>query len=173
VPDPDDRVVGRVVKAHGLHGELVVDPSTDHAATRFAVGSVLRVRGGSSGAPDHLTITAARRHGERLLVTVDEIADRAAAEALRSAALAAPPLDDAPTDPDEFHDHQIEGLAVELTDGTPVGTVDDVVHGAGGELLVVARPGDDDLLVPFVAAIVPVVDIDAGRIVLDPPDGLL
>lgn len=168
-----DRVVGRVVKAHGLRGELVVAPSTDHAATRFAPGAVLRVDGGSPDAPRRLTIATSRPHGGRYLVTVDEVADRDAAERLRSASLAAPPLDDAPADPEEFHDHQLEGLAVELADGSPVGTVADVVHGAGGELLVVTRPGDDDLLVPFVHAIVPVVDVAAGRVVLDPPDGLL
>jgi 16S rRNA processing protein RimM len=48
-----------------------------------------------------------------------------------------------------------------------------VVHGAGGELLAIARPGADEALVPFVAAIVPEVDLTRGRLVLDPPEGLL
>ena len=166
----DERVVGRVVKAHGLRGELVVEPRTDHVDARFAPGAVLSVRGRALPA---VTVTAARRHGGRLLVQVEEVADRDGAEALRAAELTAPALADAPQDPDEFHDHQLEGLAVVLVDGTPVGTVTAVVHGAGGELLAVARPGGDEALVPFVAAIVPEVDLAGGRVVLDPPEGLL
>jgi 16S rRNA processing protein RimM len=169
----DDRVVGRVVKAHGLRGELVVEPRTDHVDARFRPGVVLSVRGRRVSGPGNLTVTAARRHGERLLVVVEEITDRDAAEALRTAELTAPPLDEEPDDPDEFHDHQLEGLAVVLADGTSVGTVTDVLHGAGGELLAVRRPDGGEALVPFVAAIVTEVDVTGGRLVLDPPEGLL
>ncbi|MDL5155974.1 ribosome maturation factor RimM [Actinomycetospora termitidis] len=167
-PDPSDlRVVGRVVKVHGLRGELVVEPSTDEVEARFAAGSVLRLPDGGS-----LTIRAARWHSGRLLVAAEEVGDRDAAEALRRATLSAPPSEAAPDDPDEFHDHQLEGLRVELADGTVVGTVTAVDHGAGGDLLVVDRPGSE-LLVPFVRAIVPTVDVAGGRVVLDPPEGLL
>lgn len=175
---PDERVVGRVVKAHGLRGELVVESRTDNVEARFAPGAVLSVRGpgtsgGGSPGVGRLTVTAARRHGDRLLVRVEEVTDRDAAEALRSAELTAPALADAPEDPDEFHDHQLEGLTAVLADGTPVGTVTAVVHGAGGELLALERPGGDEALVPFVAAIVGEVDVAGGRLVLDPPEGLL
>ncbi|MHC1560405.1 ribosome maturation factor RimM [Actinomycetospora sp. C-140] len=167
---PDERVVGRVVKAHGLRGELVVEPRTDNVEARFAPGTVLSVRGSRLPA---LTIRAARRHGDRLLVTVEEVGDRDGAEALRSAELTAPALDGVPDDPDEFHDHQLEGLTAVLADGTVVGTVTAVLHGAGGELLAIERPGADEALVPFVAAIVTQVDVPGGRLVLDPPEGLL
>lgn len=170
---PDDRVVGRVVKAHGLRGELVVEPRTDNIEARFAPGTVLSVRGSRASAIRSLTIVGARRHTDRLLVTVEEVGDRDAAEALRTAELTAPALAEAPEDPDEFHDHQLEGLAVVLGDGTPVGTVTAVLHGAGGELLAVARAEGGELLVPFVAAIVTEVDVAGGRLVLDPPEGLL
>ncbi|MEJ2868539.1 ribosome maturation factor RimM [Actinomycetospora sp. OC33-EN08] len=167
-PDPSDlRVVGRVVKVHGLRGELVVEPSTDDVEARFAPGSVLRLPEGGS-----LTVRAARWHSGRLLVAAEEVADRDAAEALRRAVLSAPPSESTPEDPEEFHDHQLEGLRAELTDGTVVGTVTAVDHGAGGELLVIDR-ADGELLVPFVRAIVPTVDIAGGRVVLDPPEGLL
>lgn len=170
-PDDDLRVVGRVVKAHGLRGELVVEPSTDNAEERFAPGVVLQVAGGPAARA--LTITAARRHGERLLVTAAEVADRDAAEALRRALLAAPGSAEDTGDVDEFHDHQLEGLVAELTDGTVVGTVSAVAHGAGGELLVIEPAGGGELLVPFVKQIVPTVDVPGGRVVLDPPEGLL
>ncbi|HEY2195934.1 MAG TPA: ribosome maturation factor RimM [Actinomycetospora sp.] len=169
-PDPSDdlRVVGRVVKAHGLRGELVVDPSTDNPEERFAPGVVLQVAGGGS-----LTITAARRHGERLLVTAEEVTDRDTAEGIRRAVLLAAATDAATTDDDEFHDHQLEGLAAQLADGTVVGTVTAVSHGLGGELLVLEAPGGGEVLVPFVKAIVPTVDLAGGKVVLDPPEGLL
>lgn len=174
----DERVVGRVVRAHGLGGELVVEPSTDHEAIRFAPGSVLRVRasGRAAGLPERLTVTAARRHGDRLLVRADEVDGRDGAEALRTAALVAEPLDTGSLDvddPDEFGDHELEGCAAVLADGTTVGTVRDVRHGVGGELLVVARDDGSEVLVPFVAAIVVEVDVAARRLVLDPPEGLL
>jgi 16S rRNA processing protein RimM len=167
-PDPSDlRVVGRVVKVHGLRGELVVEPSTDDVETRFAPGSRLRLPDGG-----FLTVLAARWHSGRLLLAAEEVTDRDAAERLRRAVLSAPPSETAPDDPEEFHDHQLEGLRVELADGTVIGTVTAVDHGAGGELLVVDREGTE-LLVPFVRAIVPTVDVPGGRVVLDPPDGLL
>lgn len=169
----DERVVGRVVKAHGLRGELVVEPRTDHVDARFTPGVVLSVRGRRVSGAGQLTVIAARRHGERLLVTVEEITDRDTAEALRTAELTAPPLAEEPDDPDEFHDHQLEGLTAVLVDGTAVGTVTAVLHGAGGELLAIDRPGGEEALVPFVTAIVPEVDVAGGRLVLDPPEGLL
>lgn len=166
-------LVGVVVRVHGLRGEVVVDLHTDSPAERFAVGA--RLDGHRDGAPAAtLTVEAARPHSGRLLVRFVEAPDRDAAELLRGTRLlvdarALP----APDDPDEFHVHQLEGLRVELSDGTVVGTVREVVHGPGGELLVVARADLPDALVPFVRAIVPTVDVGAGRVVLTPPDGLL
>ncbi|GAA4937722.1 16S rRNA processing protein RimM [Actinomycetospora succinea] len=172
-PSDDQRVVGRVVKAHGLRGELVVEPRTDNVEARFAPGTVLLVRGSRLSQVTSVTVVAARRHGDRLLVTVEEVGDRDGAEALRTAELTAAALAEAPDDPDEFHDHQLEGLTAVLTDGTAVGTVTAVLHGVGGELLSVDRVEGGELLVPFVAAIVPEVDVAGGRLVLDPPEGLL
>ena len=169
-PSGDLRIVGRVVKAHGLRGELVVEPSTDNAAERFAPGVVLRVSGVRGR--DVLTITAARRHGERLLVTAEEVADRDTAEAMLRGVLQAEATDADIDDPDEFHDHQLEGLRAELADGTEIGTVTAVRHGAGGELLVLDGGAQGELLVPFVKAIVPTVDVAGGRVVLDPAEGL-
>jgi 16S rRNA processing protein RimM len=167
-------LVGVVVRPHGLSGELVVEVRTDAPEERFAPGAVLtrRLPGGVDAG--RLTVEAARPHSGRLLVRFVEAADRDAAEALRGSRLLVDAATLPPTgDPDEFHVHQLEGLAVELADGTAVGTVREVSHGPGGELLVVARPDLPDALVPFVRAIVPTVDLAGGRVVLTPPDGLL
>ena len=173
-PGPGPLLVGIVVRPHGLRGELVVDVRTDSPQERFAAGAVLTRAGADGVAAGVLTVESARPHSGRLLVRFAEAPDRDAAETLRGVRLlvdrdALPPTGD----PDEFHVHQLEGLAAELVDGTRVGTVREIAHGPGGELLVLARPGLPDALVPFVQAIVPTVDLDGGRVVLDPPEGLL
>jgi 16S rRNA processing protein RimM len=159
---------------HGLRGELVVEPHTDSPSERFSVGASFDARAPRGGFRGTLRVRAARPHSGRLLVTFEGVDDRDAAEALRGVRLflatsVLPP----PDDPEEFHVHQLEGLRAELADGTRIGTVRDVIHGPGGELLVLDRPDADDALVPFVSAIVPTVDVAGGRIVLDPPEGLL
>jgi 16S rRNA processing protein RimM len=166
-------LAGVVVRAHGLRGEVVVDVHTDSPDERFADGAVLVAR--RVGAPDvALSVESTRPHSGRLLVRFTEAPDRSAAEALRGTRLlvAAAALP-APDDPDEFHVHQLEGLRAELVDGAVVGTVADVIHGPGGELLAIRREGRDDALVPFVQAIVPTVDLAGGRVILTPPEGLL
>lgn len=166
-------LVGVVTRVHGLRGEVVVDVRTDSPEERFAPGA--RLVSSRAGEPDGvLTIETARPHSGRLLVRFVEAPDRTAAEALRGVRLlvGADAVGE-PGDPEEFHVQQLEGLRVELSDATPVGTVREVVHGPGGELLVVARPELPDALVPFVHAIVPTVDVAGGRLVLTPPDGLL
>jgi 16S rRNA processing protein RimM len=80
-----------------------------------------------------------------------------------------PPSDD----PEEFHDHELVGLAAVLGDGTPLGSVTEVVHGPAGDLLAIAREGGGEVLVPFIREFVPEVDVAGGRVVLTPPEGLL
>ncbi|WP_329789531.1 ribosome maturation factor RimM [Lentzea sp. DG1S-22] len=167
-----DVVVGRVAKAHGITGELAVDVRTDSPELRFALGAKLqaKLRDGTSRS---LTVSAARPHAGRLLVRFAEVVTRDVAEALRGTLLLGSTDDLPPTDdPDEFYDHELEGLAAELVDGTKIGTVKEILHGPGGELLVVIRDGGE-ALIPFVREIVPTVDVRGGRVVIDPPEGLL
>jgi 16S rRNA processing protein RimM len=167
-------MVGRIVKPHGIRGELTVDPSTDSVDLRFAVGAVLFVTARDGSVVRSLTVAAARPHSGRLLVTFEDVDGRDAADALRGAVLAAHTTDlPPPADPEEFYDHQLEGLAVLTVAGAPVGAVREVVHGAGGDLLVVDRAEGGEVLVPFVRQLVPEVDVPGGRIVVDPPPGLL
>ena len=169
-------VVGRVGRPHGIRGELTVQVHTDDPDLRFAAGSVLATEPAARGP---LTITSSHWHSGRLLVTFDGYADRDSAEDLRGTLLVMDSADVASaTDPDEFHDYQLVGLDVLTVAGQPVGVVTDVLH-QGQDLLVVqpAGPGTaggrHQILVPFVAAIVPDVDVKAGRLVIDPPSGLL
>jgi 16S rRNA processing protein RimM len=170
---PDVRVVGRVVKPHGIRGELVVDVRTDSPEERFVPGAVLatRARDGASGT---VTIAAARPHTGRLLVTFEGVVGRDAAEAMRGLLLVVDAADIAPSDdPEEFYDHELEGLEVVDVQGNRIGVVAEVLHTAASDLLSVRRPDGGEALVPFVADIVPTVDVAGGRVVVDPPEGLL
>jgi 16S rRNA processing protein RimM len=168
-------VVGRVAKSHGVRGELVVEVRTDEPELRFAPGVTLRGRLPRAKSLQQYTIESAREHSGRLLVYLNGIADRTAADALRGMLFVVDSADLPPSaDPDEYYDHELEGLTVRLTDDTVVGTVTEVLHSAAGELLSV-RAADDgrEILIPFVTAIVPTVSLADRLIVVDPPAGLL
>ncbi|WP_123023815.1 ribosome maturation factor RimM [Mycolicibacterium stellerae] len=168
-----DLVVGRVVRAHGITGELVVDVRTDDPETRFAPGTRLRARP-KNGPERSYVVESSREHSGRLLVRLTGVADRNAADALRGNLFLVdseelPPIDD----PDEFYDHQLEGLRVVTADGRLVGNVKEVLHTAAGELLSVTSETGAEVLVPFVSAIVTEVSLADQTIVIDPPEGLL
>jgi 16S rRNA processing protein RimM len=167
--------VGRVVKAHGVTGELVVDIRTDDPELRFAPGSTLRLRAkGSDQRERSYTIDTVRPHGGRLLVRLSGVADRGTADALRGSVFVIDSADLPPIDEDDtYYDHQLEGLRVQTTAGLELGTVIEVLHTAAGELLAVKRDQAPELLVPFVSAIVTSVSLESGIVEIDPPDGLL
>jgi 16S rRNA processing protein RimM len=169
-----DLVVGRVVKAHGITGEVVVEVRTDDPDTRFAPGNTLRGKS-KAGAECRYEVDSVREHGGLLLLRLVGVSDRNTAEELRGTLFVVdtadlPPIDD----PDEYYDHQLEGLRVQTTEGMQVGTVTEVLHTAAGELLAVHADGDGgEVLVPFVSAIVTTVSLTDRTIVIDPPEGLL
>jgi 16S rRNA processing protein RimM len=168
-----DLVVGRVVKAHGIAGEVIVEVRTDDPDIRFVAGSSLRGRPSRGGPESRYVIESVRDHGGRLLVRLGGVVDRNAAESLKGTLFVVdsevlPPIED----PDEFYDHQLEGLHVVTTTGTAVGSVAEVLHTAAGELLSV-RTEEGEVLVPFVSAIVTSVSLADQTIEIDPPEGLL
>ncbi len=173
---PDEVVVARVGRPHGVRGEVSVELRTDEPERRFADGAVLDVRHAGlrpAGVPRQLTVTGSRSHQDRLLLTFAEVGDRTAAEALRGALLVTDVAGQVPEDPEEFYDHQLVGLAVVTLEGAAAGTVAEVVHTGAQDLLVVRRAGREDTLVPFVTALVPQVDLTAGRVVVADRPGLL
>jgi 16S rRNA processing protein RimM len=166
--EPDLVVVGRIGKPMGVKGEVTVEVRTDDPDDRFADGAVLTTETGT------ITVESSRYQGKYLVVAFEGVHDRNAAEALRDTLVHVdrselPELEGE----DEFYDTQLIGLAAVLVDGTELGTVDDVLHLPGGDVLSVRREAATEVLVPFVKAIVPTVDLAAGRVVVDPPDGLL
>jgi 16S rRNA processing protein RimM len=166
-------VVARIGRAHGIHGEVTVQVRTDAPGERFVPGASLHVTGphGLAGV-DTVTLASVRDHNGTLLLGFEEVGDRTAAEALRGALLEA----DVPAetgDPDAWYDHQLVGLRVLDPDGAVLGQVVAVEHPPAQDLLVVRRPDGAQRLVPFVAALVPRVDVPGGAVVVDAPPGLL
>jgi 16S rRNA processing protein RimM len=163
-------VVGRIGRPHGVRGEVTVEVRTDDPDLRFAPGAVLLTEPAERGP---LTVVGHRWNGEVLLLAVEGIDSREEAEEIRNTELLVAVADlPALEDPDAFYDHQLVGLAARLTDGSELGEIVAVRH-EGGDLLVVHRSDGGEVLIPFVAAIVPTVDVAGGLVVVDPPEGLL
>ncbi|GAA2104149.1 ribosome maturation factor RimM [Streptomyces albiaxialis] len=164
-------VVARIGRAHGIKGEVTVEVRTDEPELRLGPGAVLTTDPSSAGP---LTIESGRVHSGRLLLRFEGVRDRTAAEALRNTLLVAEvDPEERPEDPEEFYDHQLADLDVVTRDGTSVGRIEEVAHPPGQDLLVVRREGGGEVLIPFVTEIVPEVDLEAQRVVIDPPPGLL
>jgi len=167
--------VGRIGRPHGVRGDVVVGVRTDEPELRFARGSRLDTDPIGVGP---LTVSGFRWHSGVLLVRFEGVSDRTAAAELGGTWLLVDSATLAPTDdPDEFRDGDLVGLTVRTVDGTVVGTVTDVLH--HGQDILSIRPAapaggrGEEILVPFVKAIVPEVDVAGGVLVIDPPPGLL
>mgnify|MGYP000911527566 FL=1 len=177
--------------AHALKGEVRLDIRTDDPEGRLAPGTSLPVQaprgdaGPAGPVPDHLTVARLRFDGARWFARFEEVGDRTAAEALRGAHL----LVDTSTadrdgadsaEDDAWYAHELIGLRAirvvpeALPDGGPqhLGEVVDLEPGVAQDRLVVRTPDGERIAVPFVEALVPEIDPDAGTITLAPPGGL-
>lgn len=162
-----DLTLARIAAAHGLRGEVRLDLRTDDPEARLAPGTTLATDPPGAGP---LTITRVRRERHAWFVTFAEISDRTAAEGARGVLLVGPP---SPPEEDAWYAHELVGLTAELADGTVVGRIEGLEHLPAQDALVLREPTGERTLVPFVRAIVPVVDVAGRRVVLTPPGGLL
>lgn len=165
--DSIELLVGRVGRAHGIRGDVVVEVRTDEPDRRFAPGTAFETARG------RLTVQRSHWHGQRLLLTFAEARDRLAAEALRGVELRITvDSDQRPDDPEEFYDHHLIGLRAQGVSGQVFGEVADVLHLPAQDVLVLRRDGRE-VLVPFVAELVPEVNVSAGTLVVVERPGLL
>ena len=157
--------VGRVGKAHGILGEATIEVRTDLAEERFAIGAVL-----DTDSNGQLTVSTARVHNGILLLGFEGVSDRNSIEALRNELLYADVDINAPAeDEDDYHVLQLIGCQAHLIDGDLFGEVSDVLNLPGQDVLVIKVDGAE-VLIPFVRALVPVVDITARRLTVIPPE---
>jgi len=169
-PDPTAVAVGEIVGAHALRGLLRVRPYQPSTPAFVAGRRVLLER---DGAWEELTVTHAGAHGRgMLLLGLDGVADRTAAEALRGTRLLVRRADLPALDDDEYYHHEVLGFTVETVDGAVVGTIAGVMANGIHDVWEV-RAGTREHLIPVVADVVRVIDHDARRVRIDPLPGLL
>ncbi len=170
-------IVGRVRKAHGIRGELLVEPITDAPDTVFVSGRRL-FAGNAVGDPSpdgqQLHITAVRQHMESVRLTLAEVPDRSAAELWRGRFLLVPQDELPPPADDEVYLHDLVGMQVMHVDGRALGAVVDTYELPQGLMLDI-RPvtGGPTYFLPWRDEILVQVDEAARVITADPPEGLL
>ena len=154
--------VGRIARAHGIRGEVSIEPLTE-VPSRFDPGSALRLESGRT-----LTVATSRRHQRRLLVRFEEIPDRSAAETLRGQVLVIP-ADRTPAAPEgSFWIHQVVGLEVVTEGGRSLGRIREVQGNPANDLWVT----EDGAAIPANRELVTDVDLDAGRVTIRDLPGL-
>ena len=163
-------VVGRVVRPHGLRGQVVIASETDFGADRFAPGAKVWRQTGTS--TSELVVVDSYPQADRWVVAFDNVTTVEEAEGLRGIELRIPEDARMPLGPDEYYLYDLVGCEVRTAAGVEIGRVQAVYTGAGGALLSVDRNGAE-VLVPLVKTMCPEIDVAARRIVVDPPEGLL
>jgi 16S rRNA processing protein RimM len=174
VPNQTQLRVGRLTKAHGLKGAIKVELYTDDPGRRFVQGAVFTLQVPTTS-PWHgktLELIELKWFNSHAVAFFKDVPDRSAAEALVKAILwVDQDLDESPDEDDAWFDHQLVGLSV-IRDGVKVGVISLVDHLPAQDLLHVTTADGGEVLVPFVKAIVPSVDIAAGTLTVTPPTGL-
>jgi 16S rRNA processing protein RimM len=163
-------LVGRIARAHGIRGQVIVNLETDFPEERFRPGAKLFVN--RSGTVEPLTVTTVRFHRDRPVIGLHGIDDMNAAGALAGAELRVPVECLALLPPGAFYRHDLIGCRIETRKGDQIGIVKDVEGTMDGSRLIVDAPGGQ-VLVPFVGAICTAIDPAGKKIVIDPPEGLL
>jgi 16S rRNA processing protein RimM len=167
----DDMVlVGRIARAHGNRGQVIVDPATDFPDERFKAGSALFIRRGET--VDSVTVEDVRFHRGRPIIALAGIDTMDAAEALAGIELRITSDALQPLPAGSFYHHDLVGCAVETPRGEHVGRVRAVEGDSGGSRLVVEGTGGD-ILVPIAEGICVAIDVEGRKVVIEPPEGLL
>jgi 16S rRNA processing protein RimM len=163
-------LVGRIARAHGIRGQVIVNPETDFPEDRFRPGVELFIERG--GRIEALRVTTSRFQGPRPVIGIEGVTTMNDAETLAGRELRVPVERLVALPADTFYRHDLVGCVVETRDGRRIGPVTDVEGSMTGSRLVVESAGGE-VLIPLVAAICTVVDPAAKRIVIDPPEGLI
>jgi 16S rRNA processing protein RimM len=169
-PDPTAVAVGDIVAAHALRGQVRVRAYQPPAPSLTADRVVLLEQ---SGTWREARILSAGRHGHGLLlVTLDGVTDRTAAEALIGSRVLVRRADLPPPEPDEFYHHDLLGFRVVTVEGRDLGAIVETMVTGLNDVWVV-RDGSREHLIPVIADVVREIDRDGRRITIDPLPGLL
>lgn len=169
----DARVcVGAIAAAHGIKGEVKIKTFTADPLSVAAYGPVSDETGARSFRLSHVRAPGGAAGESVVLARLEGVTDRNAAEALRGLRLYVSRDVLPEPEADEFYHHDLIGLTAVLVTGEKLGTVEAVHNFGAGDLLEVSRDGKSSVMVPFTNAVVPTVDLKAGKVVIDPPEGL-
>jgi len=164
-------LVGRVARAHGNRGEVIVNPETDFPEQRFRTGATLLVGDEAHGTPR--AIRAVRFHQTRPVLALEGVDTMDDAERLAGAALSVRIAGLAPLPAGTFYRHDLVGCEVLDIDGRRIGGVVGVEGPMEQSRLIVEGPAGAEVLIPLVAEICQTVDPARRRIVVNPPEGLI
>jgi 16S rRNA processing protein RimM len=174
--DPPFVVVGHITKPHGTKGEFFVLPLTDRPESTFVPGLQLRIGDREGKRPDEffppLRIAEVRPFRGGHLLRFEGIDDRDRADVLRGRYLVRAFAEIEPKEEDELFYHELLGMTVVTRDGRELGTVREVYPLTPADLLEVSD-GERQYLIPYTRRVVVESDVAEGRIVVDPPEGLL
>ncbi|MEA3335895.1 MAG: ribosome maturation factor RimM [Chloroflexota bacterium] len=159
--------IGRIGGCHGVRGDVKVTLHTDHP-DRFLNMDHLFL--GPEARP--IRVLASRPHQNKMLLKLEGYEDRTTAEELRGLWIQIPLEEVAPLAEGEHYIFQLEGLRVATTGGAELGEVRDVLFTGANQVLIVRGEGRE-ILIPFIQDVVLEVDVDGGRIVVEPVAGLL
>jgi 16S rRNA processing protein RimM len=172
-PEPRYLIVGQVVGAHGVRGELKVVLLTDDPHRFRSLARVFIGLGDEE--PVARPLKGYRPHKGNALLRIEACDDRATAEGLRGMLIQVPLAEAIPLEEGEYFEHQILDLAVWTADGQLLGQVADIIHTGANEVYVVrsADPDRAEVLIPAIRDVVLEVDLEAGRLIVELPEGLL
>jgi 16S rRNA processing protein RimM len=162
--------VGRIARAHGIRGQVIVNPETDFLERRFRPGSTFFAKRGES--VEAIVVTTVRFQNGRPVIGLEGVATMNDAEELAGLELRVPVEDLAPLPDGTFYHHDLVGCQVVTDGGDAVGTVEGVEGSVAGSRLVVAG-AKGEILIPLVSDICRTIDIQGKKIVIEPPEGLL
>jgi 16S rRNA processing protein RimM len=158
---PAHLVVGRIVRPHGVRGALVVEPSS-RVIESLQTGSIVFL-----GDLEHaFTIENIRSHHKRFLLALDGIADRNEAEQYRGLEVKLTFEDSEPLDEHEYYYWQILGMHVETEEGELLGEVKDIIETGANDVYIVETPAGKQLLLPAIADVILIVDLEANKLVV-------
>jgi 16S rRNA processing protein RimM len=164
-------VVAEVVKPHGLKGEVCIESHADSPFLFDEVPCLYLAKKGQK--PRRFVVRSSRKHKGRVLLTFKGVEDRDQAENLRGMEILVREADLPESGDDEVYMYELEGMSVELEDGTVVGTISNFILAPGQETWVISSAEGKEILFPAVEEFVLSVDLDEEKVIVEPPEGLL
>jgi len=165
--DSDHLVVGRIVRPHGIRGEVIVEPHSETIRS-IEVESVVFIESPKSP----YKVLGIRSHQRRIILRIEGSADRDAAEEFRGKELLIPTPDAEPLPEGVYYRWQILGLKVKEQSGRDLGTVADILETGANDVYVVRDDDSPELLLPAIKDVIIEVDLDSGELLVNVPEGL-